>query len=158
MFLLSYHLDAAHLVVELGETVDLDNETAIEREITRLLPCCGPHAVIVHVRTPLLTPRALGLLLRVRDRSWERGVSLAVVAGHETARQVLGAAGLNRVLRVASTLPGAESRSRGCRPETEASRSRNPGDRQRAPLSARAPRGPLGPYSDASRPRFPGER
>ncbi|MGW4255893.1 STAS domain-containing protein, partial [Streptomyces californicus] len=97
MFLLSYHLDSAHLVVELGETVDLDNEAAVEREILRLLPCCGPRAVIVDLRTPLLTPRALGVLLRVRSQAEERGVMLAVAAGQDTARETLRAAGLDRV-------------------------------------------------------------
>ncbi|MEU2067325.1 STAS domain-containing protein [Streptomyces anulatus] len=158
MFLLSYHLDAAHLVVELGEAVDLDNESAIEREITRLLPCCGPRAVIVDIRTPLLTPRALGLLLRVRGRCEERGVSMAVVAGHDTAREVLSAAGLHRVLRVAPTLQGAESRSRGCRPEPEASPEGMRGDRHRAASTGSPAEGPTGPYADTSRPRFPGER
>ncbi|MFE7138708.1 anti-sigma factor antagonist [Streptomyces sp. NPDC057644] len=157
MFLLSYHLDATHLVVELGETIDLDNESAIEREIIRLLPCCGPRALIVDIRTPLLTPRALGLLLRVRGLSEERGVSMAVVAGYDTAREVLSAAGLHRVLRVASTLPGAELRSRGCRPAPEAARNGKPGERRSALPAARAARGPLGPYADTSRPRFPGE-
>lgn len=157
MFLLSYHLDAAHLVVELGTVVDLDNEAAIEREIVRLLPCCGPRAIIVDIRTPLLTPRALGLLLRVRGQAEERGVSMAVVAGYEKAREVLSAAGLHRVLRVASSLPGAELRNRGCRPVPEASRNGKPGDRRSAPQTAGAPQRPLGPYADTSRPRFPGE-
>ncbi|MFF7495866.1 MULTISPECIES: STAS domain-containing protein [Streptomyces] len=159
MFLLSYHLDAAHLVVELGEVVDLDNEAAIEREIVRLLPCCGPRAIIVDIRTPLLTPRALGLLLRVRGQAGERGISMAVVAGHDKAREILSAAGLHRVLRVAATLPGAELRSRGCRPEPEASRNARHGGRRGASPSAGAgpsPR-PLGPYADTSRPRIPGE-
>ncbi|MFD4025015.1 STAS domain-containing protein [Streptomyces sp. NPDC058576] len=158
MFLLSYHLDAAHLVVELGETVDLDNESAIEREIVRLLPCCGPRAVIVDIRTPLLTPRALGLLLRVRGQAEERGISMAVVAGYDTARETLSAAGLHRVLRIASTLRGAEMRSRGCRPEPEASRNAKQGDRRSALPSTGASHRPLGPYADTSRPRFPGER
>ncbi|MGW8487714.1 anti-sigma factor antagonist [Streptomyces sp. NPDC055886] len=157
MFLLSYHLDATHLVVELGETIDLDNESEVEREIIRLLPCCGPRALIVDIRTPLLTPRALGLLLRVRGLAEERGASMAVVAGHDTAREVLSAAGLHRVLRVASTLPGAELRSRGCRPGPEAPRNGKPGERRSALPAARAARGPLGPYADTSRPRFPGE-
>ncbi|MEV6473229.1 STAS domain-containing protein [Streptomyces sp. NPDC051657] len=155
---LSYHLDAAHLVVELGEVVDLDNEAAIEREIVRLLPCCGPRAIIVDLRTPLLTPRALGLLLRIRGRAEGRGVSMAVVAGYDKARDILSAAGLHRVLRVAATLPGAELRSRGCRPEPEASRSVKPGDRRSAPPAAGASQRPLGPCADTSRPRFPGER
>ncbi|MFH9479307.1 STAS domain-containing protein [Streptomyces anulatus] len=157
MFLLSYHLDAAHLVVELGEVIDLDNESAIEREVVRLLPCCGPRAVIVDIRTPLLTPRALGVLLRIRGQAEERGVSMAVVAGYDKAREILSAAGLHRVLRVAATLPGAELRSRGCRPEPEASRDGKPGDRRSAPPAARASQRPLGPYADTSRPRFPGE-
>ncbi|MEU8770763.1 STAS domain-containing protein [Streptomyces griseus] len=156
--LLSYHLDAAHLVVELGEVVDLDNEAAIEREIVRLLPCCGPRAIIVDLHTPLLTPRALGLLLRVRGQAADRGVSMAVVAGYETAREVLSAAGLHRVLRVAPTLPGAELRNRGCRPERETTRKGKPGDRRSAPPAAGAARRALGPYADTSRPRFPGVR
>ncbi|WYB29424.1 hypothetical protein V6574_02830 [Streptomyces sp. SM1P] len=85
---------------------------------------------------------------------------MAVVAGHEKAREILSAAGLHRVLRVAATLPGAELRSRGCRPEPEASRNARPGARRGAPSSAGAgpsPR-PLGPYADTSRPRIPGER
>ncbi|APS22984.1 MULTISPECIES: STAS domain-containing protein [Streptomyces] len=158
MFLLSYQLDAAHLVVELGEVIDLDNELAIEHEIVRLLPCCGPRAVIVDIRTSLLTPRALGVLLRVRGQAEERGVSVAVVAGYDTAREVLGAAGLHRVLRVAATLPGAELRSRGCRPEPEASRNAQHGCRRVAPPSAAPSPRPLGPYADTSRPRIPRER
>ncbi|MFI0876655.1 sulfate transporter [Streptomyces sp. CS149] len=158
MFLLSYQLDAAHLVVELGEVIDLDNELAIEREIVRLLPCCEPRAVIVDIRTPLLTPRALGVLLRVRGQAEERGVSVAVVAGYDKAHEVLGAAGLHRVLRVAATLPGAELRSRGCRPEPEASRNAQHGGRRGAPLSAAPSPRPLGPYADTSRPRIPRKR
>ncbi|MEU5284305.1 STAS domain-containing protein [Streptomyces sp. CA-278952] len=158
MFLLSYHLDAAHLVVELGAVVDLDNEATIEREIVRLLPCCGPWALIVHLRTPLLTPRALGLLLRVRGRSEERGVPMVVVAGYDTAREALSAAGLHRVLRVAPTLQGAMSRSRGCRPESEASPDGKCGDRHSAASSGRPAQRPIGPYADTSRPRYPGER
>ncbi|WP_426500862.1 STAS domain-containing protein [Streptomyces sp. D54] len=156
--LLSYHLDATHLVVELGEVVDLDNEAAIEREIVRLLPCCGPRTIIVDLHTPLLTARALGLLLRVRGQAEERGVSMAVVAGYDKAREVLSAAGLLRVLRVAPTLPGAEFRNRGCRPEREASRKGKPGDRRSAPPAAGVAQRPLGPYADTSRPRFPGKR
>ncbi|MFE9379084.1 STAS domain-containing protein [Streptomyces sp. NPDC006855] len=158
MFLLSYHLDAAHLVVELADVVDLDNEAAIEREILRLLPCCGPRAIVVDLRTPLLTPRGLGLLLRVRDQAEERGVSMAVVAGHDKAREVLGAAGLHRVLRVAATLPGAELRSRGCRPGPETVHNAKSGRRRGAPSAAGAPPRPVGPHADTSRPRFPGER
>ncbi|MBW3709030.1 anti-sigma factor antagonist [Streptomyces griseus] len=156
--LLSYHLDAAHLVVELGEVVDLDNEAAIEREIVRLLPCCGPRAIIVDLHTPLLTPRALGLLLRVRGQAADRGVSMAVVAGYETAREVLSAPGLPRTLRVAPTLPAAEFRNRGCRPERETTRKGEPGDRRSAPPADGAARRVLGPYADTSRPRFPGVR
>ncbi|ALU92386.1 sulfate transporter [Streptomyces globisporus C-1027] len=158
MFLLSYRLDAAHLVVELGGVVDLDNEAAIEREIVRLLPCCGPRAIIVDIRTPLLTPRALGLLLRVRGQAEERGISMAVVAGHDMAREILSAAGLHRVLRVAATLPGAELRSRGCRPEPETSRNAGPGARRSVPPAAGASPRPRGPYADTSRPRIPGKR
>ncbi|PVC85667.1 STAS domain-containing protein [Streptomyces sp. CS014] len=157
MFLLSYHLDAAHLVVELGDVVDLDNEAEIEREIVRLLPCCGPRAVIVDIRTPLLTPRALGVLLRVRGQAEERGISMAVVAGYDKAREILSAAGLHRVLRVAATLPGAELRSRGCRPEPETSRNTKAGGRRSTPPSAGTSPRPLGPYADTSRPRIPGE-
>ncbi|MFD6659529.1 STAS domain-containing protein [Streptomyces parvus] len=157
MFLLSYQLDAAHLVVELGEVIDLDNELAIEREIVRLLPCCGPRAVIVDIRTPLLTPRALGVLLRVRGQAEERGISMAVVAGSDRAREVLSAAGLHRVLRVAATLAGAELRCRGCRPEPEASWNTKPGGRRSAPSSTGASPRPRGPYADTSRPRIPGE-
>ncbi|MFH9397261.1 STAS domain-containing protein [Streptomyces sp. NPDC017413] len=158
MFLLSYHLDAAHLVVELGAVVDLDNEARIEREILRLLPCCGPRALVVDLRTPVLTPRALGLLLRVRGRSEERGVPMVVVAGYDTGREALSAAGLHRVLRVAPTLQGAVSRSRGCRPESEASPGGTRDDRPGAASSGRSAEGPIGPYADTSRPRYPGER
>ncbi|WP_445271795.1 STAS domain-containing protein, partial [Streptomyces sp. DSM 41978] len=107
MVLLSYHLDDAQLVVELSDAVDLDNEAAIERELLRLMPCCGPSTLIVDVVTPLLTARALGVLLRVRADAEQRGVSLAVVARFQTAREVLSAAALNRILRVAHTLAGA---------------------------------------------------
>ncbi|MFI1188387.1 STAS domain-containing protein [Streptomyces californicus] len=157
MFLLSYHLDAEHLVVELGETVDLDNESAVEREILRLLPCCGPGAVIVDLRTPLLTPRGLHVLLRIRSHAEERGVTLAVAAGHDTARATLRAAGLDRVLRVAATLQGAELRSRGCRPSGDGERAGTSDGRRSVLPAARAP-GALGPHADTSRPRVPGRR
>ncbi|MEI7031744.1 STAS domain-containing protein [Streptomyces pratensis] len=152
MPLLSYRLDESHLVVEVCEVVDLDNEAAVERDLLRLLPCCGPHTVIVDVLTPLLTPRSLGLLLRVRGRAEERGVVLAVVARYGTAREVLRAAGLDRVLRVAATLPGAELRGRGCRPGTGSLPLR---ERTAQTASGHSPLRTVGPSSDASRPRMP---
>ncbi|MFD8064116.1 STAS domain-containing protein [Streptomyces cyaneofuscatus] len=162
MPLLSYRLDESHLVVELRDVVDHDNEAAIEQELLTLVPCCGPSTVIVDIVTPLLTPRALGVLLRVRADAEQRGVSIAVVARYETAREVLGAASLNRVLRVAYSLQGAELRSRGCRPGASAPRREGllewlerritPSDP--APPPARA----VGPYADTSVPRVPGRR
>ncbi|MBT2425900.1 sulfate transporter [Streptomyces sp. CB00316] len=161
MSLLSYRLDESHVVVELWEVVDLDSEATIEQELSRLLPCCGPNTVIVDVLTPLLTPRALGVLLRVRAVAQQRGVSIAVVARHETTREVLSAAGLNRVLRVAFSLQGAELRSRGCGPGADASRKEEARERaaRRIALAetARRPRKAVGPYTDTSLPRFPGE-
>ncbi|MFD8620980.1 anti-sigma factor antagonist [Streptomyces sp. DSS69] len=162
MPLLSYRLDESHLVVELCEVVDLDNESAIEQELLTLLPCCGPSTVIVDVLTPLLTPRALGVLLRVRGEAEQRRVSIAVVARYETTREVLSAAALNRVLRVAYSLQGAGLRSRGCRPGTGA--PRRGGLRQlleqRITPSDPAPPPPraVGPYADTSLPRFPRTR
>lgn len=161
MSLLSYRLDESHVVVELWEVVDPDNESTIERELSRLLPCCGPSTVIVDVLTPLLTPRALGVLLRVRGDAEQRGVSIAVVARHETTREVLSAAGLNRLLRVAFSLPGAELRSRGCGPAADAPRREKSRERPERriglPDIARRPRKAVGPYSDTSLPRFPGK-
>ncbi len=83
---------------------------------------------------------------------------MAVVAGYDRAREILGAAGLHRVLRVAATLPGAELRGRGCRPEREASRNARHGGRRGAQASAGPSLRLLGPYADTSRPRIPGER
>ncbi|MER7851526.1 STAS domain-containing protein [Streptomyces bacillaris] len=167
MVLLSYHLDDAHLVVELSDAVDLDNEAAIERELLRLMPCCGPSTLIVDVATPLLTARALGVLLRVRDDAEQRGVSMAVVARFATAREVLSAAALNRILRVAHTLAGAELRSRGCLPGAEATDEvpRTSGPRRRLWRGTRTVDGPtvpaaraVGPYAATSLPRLPGRR
>ncbi|MCX4650845.1 STAS domain-containing protein [Streptomyces microflavus] len=159
MSLLSYRLDESHLVVELCEVVDLDNGPAIEQELLALLPCCGPATVIVDVLTPLLTPQALGVLLRVRSEAEQRAVSIAVVARHEATREVLSAAALNRVLSVAFSLQGAELRSRRCRPGADAPRGRRLRERLErriapsdpAPRPARA----VGPYADTSLPRFP---
>ncbi|MFJ7329890.1 STAS domain-containing protein [Streptomyces cyaneofuscatus] len=160
MSLLSYRLDESHVVVELWEVVDHDNESTIEQELSRLLPCCGPSAVIVDVLTPLLTPRALGVLLRVRGAAEQRGVSIAVVARHETTREVLSAAGLNRVLRVAFSLQGAGLRNRGCGPGAGASRAararERPERRNAWPDIARRPGKAVGPYTATSLPRFPG--
>ncbi|ARF71206.1 STAS domain-containing protein [Streptomyces sp. NPDC012600] len=165
MVLLSYHLDDAHLVVELSDAVDLDNEAAIERELLRLMPCCGPSTLIVDVVTPLLTARALGVLLRVRADAEQRGVSLAVVARFQTAREVLSAAALNRILRVAHTLAGAELRSRGCLPGAEAPEEPRPsGLRERLKRRTQGADGPgpgtraVGPYAATSLPRLPRER
>ncbi|MBT3077828.1 STAS domain-containing protein [Streptomyces bacillaris] len=166
MVLLSYHLDDAHLVVELSDAVDLDNEAAIERELLRLMPCCGPSTLIVDVVTPLLTARALGVLLRVRADAGQRGVSMAVVARFETAREVLGAAALNRILRVAHTLAGAELRSRGCLPGAEAPEKDSPTgglrDRLRRRIRTADGAGPggraVGPHAATSLPRLPKPR
>ncbi|MFF6909659.1 STAS domain-containing protein [Streptomyces sp. NPDC012389] len=162
MSLLSYRLDESHLVVELWEVVDLDNEPAIEQELLTLLPCCGPNTLIVDVLTPLLTPRALGVLLRVRGEAEQRGVSIAVVARHETAREVLSAAALNRVLRVAYSLQGAELRSRGCRPGADAPRKGRLRQRLEQRITPSDPPPPpsraVGPYADTSLPRFPRRR
>ncbi|MFJ1594823.1 anti-sigma factor antagonist [Kitasatospora albolonga] len=165
MVLLSYHLDDVHLVVELSDAVDPDNEAAIERELLRLMPCCGPSTLIVDVVTPLLTARALGVLLRVRADAEQRGVSLAVVARFQTAREVLSAAALNRILRVAHTLAGAELRSRGCLPGAEAPEETRP-DSLRERLKRRSQgadgAGPgaraVGPYAATSLPRLPRKR
>lgn len=167
MVLLSYHLDDAHLVVELSDAVDLDNEAAIERELLGLVPSCGPSTLIVDVVTPLLTARALGVLLRVRAEAEQRGVAMAVVARFETAREVLRAAALNRILRVAHTLAGAELRSRGCLPDAEApGEDRRTGGRPgrlrhaiRTVYGAAAPGArAVGPYAATSLPRLPGRR
>lgn len=162
MSFLSYRLDESHLVVELCEVVDLDNESAIEQEFLTLLPCCGPSTVIVDVLTPLLTPRALGVLLRVRGEAEQRGVSIAVVARYETAREVLSAAALNRVLRVASSLQGAELRSRGCRPGGDTPRRGRLRERSGQRIAPPDPAPPttraVGPYADTSLPRFPRKR
>ncbi|MFD5973492.1 MULTISPECIES: STAS domain-containing protein [Streptomyces] len=167
MVLLSYHLDDAHLVVELSDAVDLDNEAAIERELLRLMPGCGPSTLIVDVVTPLLTARALGVLLRVRADAEQRGVSMAVVARFETAREVLSAAALNRILRVAHSLAGAELRSRGCLPGagTPEEDDRTSGLRRRLWRGTRTADGPaapgaraVGPYAATSLPRLPGRR
>ncbi|MFJ9688614.1 STAS domain-containing protein [Streptomyces bacillaris] len=162
MVLLSYHLDDAHLVVELSDAVDLDNEAAIERELLRLMPCCGPSTLIVDIATPLLTARALGLLLRVRADAGQRGVPMTVVARSETAREVLNAAALNRILRVAHTLAGAELRSRGCLPGAEAPEEdpRTGGLRERLRRGIRTTGGTgpgaraVGPYAATSLPRL----
>ncbi|WP_411082229.1 STAS domain-containing protein [Streptomyces sp. cmx-18-6] len=152
----NYRLDESHVVVEIEEVVDLDNESVIEQELTRLLPCCGPSTLIVDLRTPLLTPRALGVLLRVRGLAQERGVSVAVVAGHERAREVLSAAGLNRVLRVSLTLQGAESRGRGCRSAPGATPRERQLIRRSVPSEVvRSPGRAVGPYADTSLPRIP---
>ncbi len=82
---------------------------------------------------------------------------LSVAAGHDTARETLRAAGLDRVLRVASTLQGAELRSRGCRPSADGERAGTSDGRRGAPPSPRTS-GTLGPYADTSRPRVPGRR
>ncbi|MFH9613523.1 anti-sigma factor antagonist [Streptomyces pratensis] len=156
MPLLSYRLDASRLVVELREAVDLENEALAERELRRLLPCCGPGAFIVDVRTPLLTASALRVLLRMRRRAGLRGVSLLVVARCATARAVLDGSGLKNALGVTYTIEEAEFRSRECLPT--ARERRIPAQRRwraRGLSAAERPPRPVGPYADTSLPRLP---
>ncbi|MGC5343009.1 STAS domain-containing protein [Streptomyces sp. DT24] len=111
----SYLLSDHHLVAELHDVIDIDNEAAVERELRRLLPDAGgPHVLIVDIHTPIVTATALNVLLRLRRTAEERGIVLCVTARCSAARRVFGIVRARRVLRVAATLPGAVAMSRGC--------------------------------------------
>ncbi|WP_299538663.1 STAS domain-containing protein [uncultured Streptomyces sp.] len=159
MPLFSYRLDASRTVVELCDPVDLEDVTSTERALLAALPPRAPGALVVDVRTPLLTPLALGVLLRVRRRGEETGVPLAVVARHRTARTVLEVAGLERVLRVAHTLDAAERWTRGL---TQGSAAHGAGAPRGRPGGASGPgrqnAGPCGPANDHPAPRPSGGR
>ncbi|NEE26358.1 STAS domain-containing protein, partial [Streptomyces sp. SID7982] len=98
-------------VVPLDAVVDPENEETVEAELRALQ--AGAGVVVVHVRTRVVTPRALHLLLRARQRAAAEGGILCVAAPDPAARRIFHLTGLSRVLRVAATVPGAVRRNAG---------------------------------------------
>jgi anti-anti-sigma factor len=103
----------AVLVVPFDGLVDLDNEEESETALLRTLDRAAARLVVVHVRSRIVTPHALRLLLRARARTSERGAVLCVAAPFPVARRVLHLTGLARPLRLAATVPGAVRRASG---------------------------------------------
>ncbi|WP_103506707.1 STAS domain-containing protein, partial [Streptomyces sp. FM008] len=100
-------------VVPLDVIVDPENEEAVEAELRALQAGAGTSVVVVHVRARVVTPRALHLLLRARERAADAGGILCVAAPGPAARRVFHLTGLSRVLRVAATVTGAVRRNAG---------------------------------------------
>ncbi|MFD4986379.1 STAS domain-containing protein [Streptomyces sp. NPDC058374] len=100
-------------VVPLDAIVDPENEEAVEEELRAFQERAGASVVVVHVRARVVTPRALHLLLRARERATAEGGLLCVAAPGPAARRVFHLTGLSRVLRVAATVPGAIRRNAG---------------------------------------------
>ncbi|NJA58744.1 anti-anti-sigma factor [Streptomyces sp. NEAU-H3] len=103
----------AVLVVPFDGLVDLDNEEETETALFTTLDRAAARLVVVHVRSRIVTPDALRLLLRARTRTGERGTVLCVAAPYPVARRVLHLSGLARRLRLAATVPGAVRRASG---------------------------------------------
>ncbi|EFL03135.1 predicted protein [Streptomyces sp. SPB78] len=103
---------AALLVVPFDTLVDLDNEVAAEAALRTAVERHPARIVVVRVRSRVVTPQALRILLRVGSRTAPGGV-LCVAAEYPAARRVFHLTGLVRALHVAATVPGAVRRVRG---------------------------------------------
>ncbi|WP_051703457.1 STAS domain-containing protein [Streptomyces sp. NRRL F-5630] len=103
----------AVLVVPFDGLVDLDNEEETETALFRTLDRVAARLVVVHIRSRIVTPQALRVLLRARTRAGERGTVLCVAAPFPVARRVLHLTGLARRLRLAATVTGAVRRASG---------------------------------------------
>ncbi|MEU6443782.1 hypothetical protein [Streptomyces sp. NPDC047046] len=103
---------AALLVVPFDTLVDLDNEVAAEAALRETVERHPARIVVVRVRSRVVTPQALRILLRAGNRTAPGGV-LCVAAEYPAARRVFHLTGLVRVLHVAATVPGAVRRVRG---------------------------------------------
>lgn len=144
-------------VVPLDAIVDPENEEAVEEELRAFQRRAGASVVVVHVRARVVTPRALHILLRARERAAAEGGLLCVAAPGPAARRVFHLTGLSRVLRVAATVPGAIRRNAGsgCGHPAPGRSERRPAAAVRPGRPARRPRPrqfrPLG-QPDTSRP------
>ncbi|WP_050776681.1 STAS domain-containing protein [Streptomyces sp. SPB074] len=108
-------LDDAVLVVPFDGLVDTDNERDTEAGLLSVLDRAAARLVVVHVRSRIVTPHALRILLRASTRTSTRGGVLSVAAPFPVARRVLHLTGLARPLRLAATVTGAVHRSSaGC--------------------------------------------
>ncbi|WP_433340366.1 hypothetical protein [Streptomyces sp. CA-253872] len=105
---------AALLVVPFDTLVDLDNEVAAEAALSRAVERHPARIVVVRVRSRVVTPQALRILLRTATRTVPGGV-LCVAAEYPAARRVFHLTGLVRPLHVAATVPGAVRRVSGDR-------------------------------------------
>ncbi|MEV6794455.1 anti-sigma factor antagonist [Streptomyces sp. NPDC051320] len=110
----SYRLDARHQVIELRDVIDIDDEPPIEQELCLLLSCSRARAVIVDLRTPIVTTATLRLLLRLRQAADQYGIVLCVTARHPQATRILHIVGMQDILRVTATLAGAKAMAAGC--------------------------------------------
>ncbi|MFB8411404.1 STAS domain-containing protein [Streptomyces albidoflavus] len=130
-------------VVPLDVIVDPENEETVEAELRALQADAGASVVVVHVRARVVTPRALHLLLRARERAAAAGGILCVAAPGPAARRVFHLTGLSRVLRVAATVAGAVRRNAGAgcgHPGSASPRSRSiPSPRRAAPARRARP-------------------
>ncbi|WP_037868991.1 hypothetical protein [Streptomyces sp. SPB074] len=103
---------AALLVVPFDTLTDLDNEVAAEETLREAVEDHPARIVVVRVRSRVVTPQALRILLRAGERTVPGGV-LCVAAEYPAARRVFHLTGLVRALHVAATVPGAVRRARG---------------------------------------------
>ncbi|MGX1800075.1 STAS domain-containing protein, partial [Streptomyces albidoflavus] len=74
-------------VVPLDVIVDPENEETVEAELRALQAGAGASVVVVHVRARVVTPRALHLLLRARERAAAAGGILCVAAPGPAGRR-----------------------------------------------------------------------
>ncbi|MET7456834.1 STAS domain-containing protein [Streptomyces sp. NPDC005574] len=101
-----------HLVIELHDVVDIDNDAAMEERLRRLVAESETHRVIIDIRTPVVTTACLEMLLRLRQAFLPLGVMITVATRHPLARRVFRIAGLGRTFHVMTTVPGARALTR----------------------------------------------
>ncbi|MET8556460.1 hypothetical protein ABZV64_16085 [Streptomyces sp. NPDC004959] len=133
---------AALLVAPFDALADPDSEAAAEAALREAVERRPARTVVVRVRSCVVTPQALRILLRAGNRTAPGGV-LRVAAEYPAARRVFHLTGFVRALHMAATVPGAVRRGRGgpvghpsrARPRVPARRPRRPPAPASAPLT-----------------------
>ncbi|MEV8312073.1 STAS domain-containing protein [Streptomyces flavidovirens] len=104
------------MVIELSDFIDSDNAPAVASELCRAVrQQRARKPVVVDVHTAGVASPSLDVLLRVQRTAHAHGVIMLVVARHPLTRKVFAITGLDRVLRVSTTMAVAlHSSGGGC--------------------------------------------
>jgi hypothetical protein len=94
-----------HLVVVLGDVVDIGNVHEVQRWMCALARGGEHRSVLVDVQCPLLTSTALGMLFAFQGVVNDEGCSLSLLMRHALGLKVLRLTDLSAAFHLVSVLP-----------------------------------------------------